>query len=354
MGNLNIEGLLQEISPEAPCGDNLEYDAAFIALEKKARGTPEQQIGDRIEPAEPPNWREVLKDALELLQRTRDLRPLLELIRALLHTEGLSGLKDGLMLLEGTVVNFWDTLHPQLDPDDDNDPTQRVNLLMSLCDFETVMRPISLLPLVEARAVGKFSLRDVQIANGKLPAPTDGSEAPKLSTIQAAFLEADIESLRSSEAYVVNMAGSLEAIESFVTDRVGIGNAPSFAPLTSLLKEIKHVLHEQLLIRGVDSADEEGGVPGAEEGMAAPSAGKASSGEGKLGAINDRQDVVRALNLICDYYSKFEPSSPIPLLLQRAQRLVNKDFMEILKDLAPDGLTQLQVIKGPDSDNAGN
>jgi len=64
------------------------------------------------------------------------------------------------------------------------------------------------------------------------------------------------------------------------------------------------------------------------------------------GSINTRADVLKALNLICDYYRNNEPSSPVPLILQRAQRLVDKDFMAIMNDLTPDALTQLRVITG--------
>ena len=70
---------------------------------------------------------------------------------------------------------------------------------------------------------------------------------------------------------------------------------------------------------------------------------------GPMGGINNRQDVVRALELICEYYAKQEPSSPVPLLVRRAKRLVTMDFMEILQDLAPGGISQVDIIKGPDS-----
>src|SRR5690242_21313615 len=38
------------------------------------------------------------------------------------------------------------------------------------------------------------------------------------------------------------------------------------------------------------------------------------------------------------FRSASEPSSPIPLLLERAKRLVAKDFLEVLAELAPDAL----------------
>lgn len=55
------------------------------------------------------------------------------------------------------------------------------------------------------------------------------------------------------------------------------------------------------------------------------------------------------LDLICDYYARCEPSSPVPLLLKRAKRLVFMDFIEIIKDLAPDGLSQVELIRGQES-----
>ena len=66
------------------------------------------------------------------------------------------------------------------------------------------------------------------------------------------------------------------------------------------------------------------------------------------GEITSTADVSRVLGKICDFYAKHEPSSPIPLLLQRAQRLVEKDFVTILKDIARDGLSEFEKIAGTD------
>ena len=67
-----------------------------------------------------------------------------------------------------------------------------------------------------------------------------------------------------------------------------------------------------------------------------------------MAGIHGNEDVVSALDLICDYYASHEPSSPIPLLLRRAKRLVGKDFIAIMEDLAPDGMRQIHQIKGAD------
>ncbi len=75
----DLSGLLNEISPDNPCGDNLEYDAARIALDTDIQGTPENQFTG--EKAMPPNWRDIQKQTIALLERSRDLQVILYLIR---------------------------------------------------------------------------------------------------------------------------------------------------------------------------------------------------------------------------------------------------------------------------------
>ncbi|MBE0617668.1 MAG: hypothetical protein IH608_07060 [Proteobacteria bacterium] len=63
--------------------------------------------------------------------------------------------------------------------------------------------------------------------------------------------------------------------------------------------------------------------------------------------MRSREDVVHLLDKVCDYFRRNEPSSPVPLLLERAKRLVSKSFLEIVRDLAPDGVAQVELIRGP-------
>ena len=170
MSAIDVESLLKELSSDSPCGDNLEYDSAFVELEDVAKGKPEQQMGETIVPAEDPDWRIVRGKALELLARSKDLRVMLYLCRAISHTDGLVGLCDSLALLKGILQQHWQAVHPQLDPEDDNDPTLRVNTVAQLCDPETMLRYVREAPLVSSRALGRFSLRDFDIATGKVPA----------------------------------------------------------------------------------------------------------------------------------------------------------------------------------------
>src|SRR5688500_9025162 len=70
---LDVEALLNPISGASPSGDDLAYDAQFASLEQAGAGKPESQYGDKVFPAEPPDWPAVYEHATALAQRTRDL-----------------------------------------------------------------------------------------------------------------------------------------------------------------------------------------------------------------------------------------------------------------------------------------
>ncbi len=96
---LDVPVLLAAVSPDSPCGDDLEYDAAFLELERIAQGQPERQMGDAVLPAEPPEWPRVRALASELFGRSKDLRVANLLLQSNVALDGLDGLTEGLLLV---------------------------------------------------------------------------------------------------------------------------------------------------------------------------------------------------------------------------------------------------------------
>jgi len=350
MSAIDVAALLEPVSEASPCGDDLEYDLGFGDLERARQGKPEQQFGDTVIPAEEPDWRQVKKLSLDLFGRTRDLRVGVTLACALVHLEGLAGLRDGLHLVHGLVEKYWDTVHPQLDPEDDNDPTLRVNTLATLCDEQAVLKWVREAPLVEARGLGRFSLRDVQVAKGVLELPA-GGKTVEPAAIEAAFKDADVEQLQATLGVIQEAIQRARGIENLLTDRVGADQSADLSALPKLLQDAQGVLTGQLAHRGVGEA------PIGEEAVAETQTEGGASAQPVAqtrftGAIQSRQDALRALDKVCQYFEHAEPSSPVPLLLRRAKRLVSMSFLDIVKDLAPDGLGQVELIRGPEVDSA--
>ncbi len=333
---MDFDKLLAPVDDDAPCGENLEYDPEFGELNRAAAGREEQVMGDEVKPAEPPDWREVRKLSEALFGRTKDLRVAALLTQANLQLDGLTGMRDGVALVQRLLTENWDEVHPQLDAEDDDDPTERINSLDLLVDETTLLRQIREAPLVTSKVLGTFSARDIDVASGSLP-PKEGQEPPPYEQIEAAFLDCELEDLQASADAGREAVEALQAVEDFLTDKLGTDNTLDFSALQQALKDIGRIYSEQLARRGVD--DGEAGEAVGEGGTPV----RAVSGD-----ITSREDAIRMLDKISEFFRRSEPSSPVPLLLQRAKGLIAKDFMEILEDLTPNGLDQARMFKGSD------
>ena len=343
---IDVESLLFEVSPEAPCGEDLSYDAAFLAMEDMVRT---KSAGGVVEGAEEvieePNWREVREKSLELLRRSKDLRVALYLALGLLKTDGLAGLCDGLAVLRGLLERFWDKLYPQLDPDDNNDPLERINILQSLSpatvssqDPMKFKQRLAEVSLCNSAQMGRFSLRDIQVAKGEIAlAAGEGAGVPDASVIDAAFQDtATDELLAASQAAgeAIEHVTNITAVFSKSADQ---GQTPDLSGFQSVLGNIHKCVQGYLAKRGYGEAAEE----------AAPAAQK--GGVSLAGEIRSPQEALLAIEKVCQYYDRHEPSSPVPLLLRRARKLVSKNFLDVIKDVCPDAMNQIETLGGVSS-----
>jgi type VI secretion system protein ImpA len=343
MALIDLHTLLEPVPGAQPTGTNLEYDPAFAELERSVQGKPDQQIGQSIVPGEPPDWKAVEDKAIALSSRTKDLRVASHLLRALLNRGGYEGLSEGLAAVRGLLEQHWALLHPQLDPDDNNDPTIRVNALAVLSDGAT-LTALRSAPLLRSRSFGKVGLRELAFASGELAPPAD---APKWETaaIEAAFQDCPLPELDATSQALRACSEHVKAIEQVFADQTS-SVGPDLSGMVRLLRQAEQFLLPRLESRRAA----EGGTNGV-DGPVSIAAATSSGGASLSGEIRSREDVVRALDKICAYYSRHEPSSPLPLLLQRCKRLATMSFMEIVREMMPDGLSQVEAIagKGPES-----
>jgi type VI secretion system protein ImpA len=352
VSTVQLERLLKEISPNHPSGEHdLEHDPDFMELEKETLGTPAVEVeGKTVQEARDPNWLECAETALDLLGRAHDLRVAVYLTRALLHTEGLQGLHDGLRLVCGYLEQFWDTVYPRLDPDDDNDPSERVNILEALNDWHLVIAPLMKVQLCSSRAAGNVSLRLYRIASGKTSelslTAEEVSSAPNLANIEAAFTDCSLDQLQSSFHDASESLAEAKRLEVVMNELVGSERAPDLKKLMLVLGEIANLVQEHLF-RRAPSTTATVGKPN--EGSAGPGIHEQTTTKNvrTFDMIENREDVLELLEQICAYYELFEPASPVPLLLKRAMRLVTKNFLEIIEDLAPESLPQVVMLCGP-------
>jgi type VI secretion system protein ImpA len=334
MPDIDVDALLAPVSDTAPCGADLEYDPAFLALEDAARGKPEQQFGDTVIAAQEPDWPAMQSQALALLARTRDLRVGVHLLRAATRLNGVAGFVPAVRFMHGLLVQHWAHVYPLLDAQDNDDATMRLNALAPLADVATVLADLRAAKIGGAR-IG-LTVRQVECALGK------GELRPN----EAAMSEANLtQALADAEAAQPGLLGQLVAaheavvgIEAVLDTQAGAANGPDLRPLRALTQCLAQAARRA---RGESDA-----VPGT-DGTAI--VGPARTAASAPGAIASRDDAIKTLERVCDWLEHAEPSNPAPLLIRRAQRLMSKSFIDIIRDLAPDGLKEVERIAGVDA-----
>jgi type VI secretion system protein ImpA len=341
MALIDVEPLLAPISDGEPCGPDLEYDAVFLSLEEAAKGKPEQQFGDTIIPGEEPDWRQMQTLSRELFNRTRDIRVAVHLLRSSTRLQGLRAAAEGLQLVHGLLSQHWDHVHPKLDADDNNDPTMRLNALAPLVDGDCFLADLR-----KGSTGGRAGItgRDIELSFGKGQPPEGESFVPAPGVLQALQgAQAGNEGLCEALAGMVDTAAAIDAI---VSEKATV-SGPEFRPLRLMLQAFRDAAQQALGGAAGETAGEaaEGG-----EGAEGAVAGGGVVVQGALGALRSRQDAIHTLDKVCEWIELNEPSNPAPLLIRRAQRLINMSFLEIIKDLVPDGVDQVTKLAGIPND----
>ncbi|MFT7594274.1 MAG: type VI secretion system protein ImpA [Paracoccaceae bacterium] len=344
--------LLQSKGDDSPSGENLEYDPLFTEMELVGQPGEETQIGDKVTEAEDPDYRELAKTSLAVLEKSHDLRAAIFLSDAVLHTEGLTGFAEATTFIRGCLEQFWDTCHPELDEDDDNDPTMRINAVQGLSGQpdglggpSPVYRSVRRAPLTDSRSFGRLSLREIEIAEGMMAAPAGMDKIPDTATVSAAFQDTDEAHLTELLEAVKTCEENVRAI-SAVFDVQTPGQGPELDGLIKLLMQVKRRLADYAGAEVESDDDDSTGETAAVGG--APAVG---GGGRSVGGINSPSDVSNALDRIVEYYRRNEPSSPIPIIIKRAKRLVNADFLTIMQDMAPQGVDNVHLIGGIEDDD---
>jgi type VI secretion system protein ImpA len=332
MADIDVDALLAPVSDAAPSGADLEYEAAFLALDAASRSKPEQQFGDTLIAATEPDWRTMRQQALALFERTRDLRVAIQLLRAEARLSGFGGFASGLALVQGLLERYWDTAHPQLDASDQNDPTMRLNALAPLADGATVLADLRAAVLGPAR--GSITVRQIELAYGNAEA-IGGEVAPT----EAGAVQGVVQACKDAPGLLDAMGAAHEhvrGIESTIGARVGNAQGPDLKAL--------RVLTECLARAARAARGEDASMSDSNAGAAAPAT--TLRVDGAAGTIRSRDDALQALERACEWIERHEPTNPAPLLIRRAKRLMGKSFIEIVRDLAPDGLSQVERIAG--------
>ena len=326
---MDTDKLVQPLSEAQPCGVSLEDTQLLASFDVfRVFGQPTPLPADL-------DWREIRGKSIEALAESKDLRLLAHLAVAELRTAGLQAFIDQLAVAAGWLGTYWTQVYPLVD----DDAILRRNALSALADPMAVLDALRRIPLLTHRQLGALSFRSLEIAGGRMTIAEGEPAAPGEDQIRAIFAATPSEEVAALSGQLQVALQALEKISETMLEQGGGTEAvPEFGPLQSILAKMRAAVKPYLPVDGATEApDGHAGVGAATDGAGAA---------GSLGAIRTRDDAVRVLDMVADFFRRTEPSSPVPIFLDRAKRLVALDFLKLIEDVAPDALSEVKRLGG--------
>jgi type VI secretion system protein ImpA len=315
-----------------------------VVLTSQVAARAETQYGDFVGVPEPVNWSDVDRDCRRLMMRTKDMRLAVLFTRCRTRLAGAAGLAEGLGLLDAWLNAFADTVHPRLDVDEDRDAALeiRMNALQALTDADGLFGDIREITLNRSSAT-RLQVRDIERAFAS-PRPNDAL-APESVTRQ-------LEDLRTQRPDALadfdSATASLDEIESWSREHLG-AYMPDYSSLKRVLARV--VGSGPICTSALEIQD----APiGEVVDIATPDAVPIADANQTIrpallpnevvtqpnSAVLDRLGALARIKEARQWFEQHEPSSPIPLLLKRAEHFVGKRYAEVVKAIPPELLEQ--------------
>lgn len=345
---IDLNQLLAPIPGENPAGANLLYEGLHDRIREARRADDFLEQGEWKREPKVADWHEVVRLATDALAtKTKDLQVGAWLTEALVNLHGFSGLHDGLSLMKGLIENFWDSLYPEIE---DGDMEGRANAVDMFNRPEFIFT-IQRIPLTDRAAGFAYSYADWKDST-RFVIPENLEQLPHeereraLERKRTAEEEKKITSEQwrvaqnaGKRAFYEDLFGLVErcraacnALDAAMDEKFQ-RQTPGLSAFKKGLDEI-HTLVERIVKEkrvlepdAVPVAEETAGEAAAE---GAPAAGVAG------GPIRTRQDALRRLAEIADFFRRTEPHSPISYLLQRGINWGNMSLdmwlEEVIKD----------------------
>jgi type VI secretion system protein ImpA len=327
---LTAEALLEAVSDDQPCGEDLSYDSERseieLAFESGASSDPDGGEVAEID------WRPVLKQIEAQFSRTKDIWLAVYLCRAGARSGALEVVEVGAQTLAGLFERYWDAVHPTIDELGIPGRKAPCDALARRAEF---LGPLERAILISHPRLGSYSGADVE----RFRSGGDGEDG--YGMFRAALDDLGAEALQQALERLKSIEDGFRRADRIFTANANGESPPNFSPTYEVLSRLQRGL--TAFVPGADAAANDDG--GGEDTGGAPSRGDAAAAGGRLsGRVDSREDVTKALDAIMEYYRRREPSSPVPLVLERAKAWVTLDFMSVLKDIAPDGVDEATKV----------
>lgn len=360
----DLDALLAPVNDETPAGADLREDfspaSPYFRLRDaraEARAAERQLDAPRgedegggpsrneLETQASRGWRTIRSEAAKALLASKDLEIAAWYTEALVRSDSLGGLSAGCRLMSGMAERYWDTIFPRPDEDGIATTVAPVTGLNGEGGEGTLIQPLRktvlfLLPdgqplslwqyeaSADVATIADEERRQARYALGTLPFEDAESAARSAGAAQHAAVRAAAE----------DALAAWTALEAVMTEKAG-ADAPPSGRVRDVLNKIIEVAAKYGPAVATDAgAEGEPGAGGEAGGVAvAMPAGVAVAGPGRIAS---REDALKALEAIAEYFMKTEPHSPLAYTLQDAARRGRMSLPDLLAEVLPDSSTR--------------
>jgi type VI secretion system protein ImpA len=351
MPALDLESLAKPVSPDDPCGSDLDLagDMDFLNYMAGAEGQlpksffGRDQAGNEGRPFDRASIKfdEQFEAAKPFLEKTRDLRLLGLLAKFCILNRDLAGFVACVRAMSTLLTDNWEAVHPR---GEDGDYGLRMVTVEALDALPTVIMPLQFLPLVEHKRHGSMSYRTYMIAKGEL-ALREGEDPVDPGAIDKILEEAELAELVNRRGQFLALVEALKQIRVTWQEKSNSGVPVTLERLPSNVGQIFAMLDSAIAKRD-PSASLTSPPAGAQDGATEAAAeGAAPTLVGKVGSS---AQAAGALAAVAKYFSSREPSNPALLLVRQADALLGKSFLEVMRVLVPTHVDKAAVNIGKD------
>lgn len=331
------EDLRGDFSSNSPY-QRLRDARAAARAEERARDSD----GDSESPP-PDAWRDVSRIAQQALaEHSKDFEIASWLTEALVRLHGLEGLAAGAKLITGLCESHWDAGFPQPDEDGLDGRAAPIGGLAGGGSDGTVMQPLRRLAMfhrADGSALGLYQWEQSEeteaIVNEERLAARRAAGVPELATLQA---EAGLDRayLSGIGRTAVAARDAWLAMEQASDARFG-SEAPSTRNVTTLLDRMIEVIG-RLGGGAAEAPPAPVAAPAPQPGIPAAAAAAAAAAVAQSGpaVLATREDALRELGRIAEYFRRTEPHSPLSYTLDEAVRRGRMTLSELLAEVLPD------------------
>ena len=269
----------------------------------------------------------VLRDKTSALlaQRGKDLRLVPHLGAACTLIDGLAGYGAAIGLAAALLKAYPDKLFPLPDEDDPADVWQRSNAVSDLLSGDGIRALLGQVVVIDAKQSGRLTLADL-VGGLRDDMPVPEVSEPNLHLALNEIGPERVQQLRLVLRDIeANIAGLVQAFDGggLAAPRL----ADTFRRATSRIAAFAGEGDPQ------GASADDGGVGG----------GRGVKAEARL---SSREDARRTIQDVILLIEKLEPGHPAPLLLKRAHRLLGMSFFDIIRDMAPNAMSDIERIAG--------